>query len=119
MASQQHHTNTGNDQTHLYENNQEILYLGHSHGTKALWNVFIWLSLITIVDIILYFAMGEGMFRNIIFILLGLVKAFMIVGTFMHLKYERMNLILTIIVPVIFIIGLVFALLKEGSAHSM
>lgn len=113
------HSTDAHNETYLYENNQEHLYLGHSHGTKDLWKVFIWLSIITVVDIVLYFMMPPNMGRNLLFVALGLVKAFLIVGTFMHLKYERMNLILIIVVPMLFIVGLVMALLKEGGSHMM
>lgn len=89
------------------------------HGTKELWKVFWILLAITVVDFIIYFAMGASMLRNIIFIVFGLVKAFFIVGTFMHLKYERMFMILMIVLPALAFIGmLVFGLLHEGNALS-
>lgn len=108
-------------ETYLYENNQEKLYHGHSHGTKEIWTVFIWLSVITVIDIILYFALTNPaihMLKNMIFIALGLVKAFLIVGFFMHLKHERMNLILTIIVPTLLIVFFVVWMLYEGNFWS-
>lgn len=111
-----HNHQNSTDETHLYENNQELLYQGHSHGTKDLWRVFIWLLIITIVDVILYFVMPPTLGRNIIFIALGMVKVFLIVGTFMHLKQEKMGLILTIVLPIIFIVGLILGLLYEGGA---
>ena len=91
-----------------------------SHGTKELWQVF-WILLgITVVDFIIYFAMGASMTRNIIFIVMGLVKAFFIVGTFMHLKFERQFMILMIVLPALAFIGmLVFGLLHEGNALSI
>ena len=89
------------------------------HGTAELWKIFWVLLVITVVDFIIYFAMGASMVRNIIFIVLGLVKAFFIVGTFMHLKYERMFMILMIVLPALAFIGfLVFGLLHEGNALS-
>jgi len=98
-----------------------ITYVPHneSHGTKELWKTF-WLLLgITILDFIIYFVMGPSGLRNVIFILFGLVKAYYIVGAFMHLKHERINLALAILVPTIFIIGLIMGLLYEGNALSM
>lgn len=95
-----------------------ITYIPHnpSHGTKELWRTF-WILLgITILDFILYFTMPAGMFRNVIFIFFGIVKAYFIVGAFMHLKQEKINLALIILVPTIFIIGLVMGLLYEGNA---
>lgn len=81
----------------------------HSHGTKELWKTFWILLAITILDFILYFSMTAPsihMLRNVIFIFMGIVKAYFIVGAFMHMKYEKINLALIILVPTIFIIGL-------------
>lgn len=105
-------------ETYLYENAQEKLYEGHSHGTKELWRIFIYLSVITFIDIALYFWMPVSMGRNILFIGLGIVKAVLIVGYFMHLKHERMNLILTIVVPMIFVVFFIVWMLYEGNFWS-
>ncbi len=95
-----------------------INYVPHteSHGTKELWKTF-WLLLgITVLDFVIYFVMGPSGFRNFIFIFFGLVKAYYIVGAFMHLKHEKINLALVILVPMIFVLGLISGLLYEGSA---
>ena len=62
--------------------------------------------------------MGASGVRNVIFILFGLVKAYYIVGAFMHMKSEKVNLALTIIVPVVFVLGLIWVMLYEGGAIS-
>ncbi len=49
-----------------------------------------------------------------IFVVLTFVKTFYIVGEFMHLKYEVKVLIWSIVLPVMFIIWLITALLMEG-----
>ncbi|MDA0686033.1 MAG: cytochrome C oxidase subunit IV family protein [Bacteroidetes bacterium] len=95
-----------------------INYIPHteSHGTKELWRTF-WLLLgITILDFVIYFVMPATGLRNFIFIFFGLVKAYYIVGAFMHLKHEKINLALIILVPTIFIVGLIMGLLYEGNA---
>jgi len=51
---------------------------------------------------------------NPIYILLTLVKAFYIIGFFMHLKFEKTSLIVSIVVPVLFIIGLILVLTNES-----
>ncbi|NUM32089.1 MAG: cytochrome C oxidase subunit IV family protein [Bacteroidetes bacterium] len=86
-----------------------------SHGTKDIWKTLIILSLITVLDIILYFVMPVSMFRNVVFIFFGLVKAYYIVGSFMHLKHEKFELILMILVPSVFIIALVSGMLYDGN----
>ncbi len=97
-----------------------INYVPHteSHGTSELWKTF-WILLgITIFDFVIYFVLGPSGVRNFIFIFFGIVKAYFIVGAFMHLKYERINLALIILVPTIFIVGLIAGLLHEGNAIS-
>jgi len=51
---------------------------------------------------------------NPIYIILTLLKAFYIVAFFMHLKFEKTGLILAIIVPILFIIGLILVLTNES-----
>jgi cytochrome c oxidase subunit IV len=110
MAS---HTNDQNNQ----DSYDPITYIPHPelHGTKDIWVKFWILSGITVLDIFMYFAFPPSMIRNILFIVFGIIKAFYIVGTFMHLKHERLNLILTIILPVIFIIFFIVWMLYEGN----
>jgi len=55
-----------------------------------------------------------GHIANPIYIVLTLLKAFYIVAFFMHLKFEKASLIYSIIVPVIFIIGLILVLTNES-----
>lgn len=94
-----------------------INYVPHteSQGTKELWKTFFILFGITIFDFIIYFVMPANGYRNFIFIFFGLVKAYYIVGAFMHLKHEKLNLALIILVPTLFIMGLIMGLLYEGS----
>lgn len=97
-------------------------YVPHaeSHGTKELWRTF-WLLLgITIFDFAIYFLMDPGLGRNILFVALGIVKAFFIVGTFMHLKFEGKFLRYMIVVPaIVFLSYLVWLLLLEGGYVSL
>lgn len=103
--------------TYNNENYDPITFVPHteSHGTKDIWRTLIILGAITILDIILYFVMPPTMFRNSIFIFFGIVKAYFIVGSFMHLKHEKFELILIILVPMFFIIALISGLLHDGN----
>lgn len=99
----------------------------HTHGTHevgeippantgAIWRTF-WILLgITVVEFTLAYLMKAGGLRTSFFVIMTLVKAFYIVGEFMHLKHEVKSLIWAIIVPIIFIVWLLLALLMEGSA---
>ncbi len=86
-----------------------------SHGTRDIWIKFFILSGITVLDIFLYFAIDPHPVRSALFIIFGLIKAFYIVGTFMHLKHELLNLMLIILIPLLFIIFFIYWMLYEGS----
>lgn len=91
---------------------------------RAVWIATAWLSLITIIEVV--FALvwiwylypdggGPRMLLNGFFVLASLLKAYFIVGEFMHTKYETRALTLTILGPTIFLIWFVVAFLWEGS----
>lgn len=87
----------------------------HSHGTKSLWRTFWILLAITIVDFIIYFAFPHSIYRNIVFIAFGIVKAILIVGIFMHLSYETKFLRWMIVLPAaVFLSYFVWLLMVEG-----
>ncbi|MDP2175318.1 MAG: cytochrome C oxidase subunit IV family protein [Bacteroidota bacterium] len=97
-------------------------YIPHaeSHGTKSLWRTFWLLLAITIVDFIIYFVADPSLFRNIVFIVFGIVKAFFIVGIFMHLNYEAKFMRWMIILPaIVFLSYLVWLLMIEGNYVSL
>lgn len=60
--------------------------------------------------------MTAGHLRVAIFVGMTLVKAFYIVAEFMHLKHEVKSLIWAIMLPIIFIIWLLLALMYEGGS---
>ncbi|MBU1823007.1 MAG: cytochrome C oxidase subunit IV family protein, partial [Bacteroidetes bacterium] len=51
-----------------------------------------------------------------LFVGLTIVKAFYIVGEFMHLKHEVKSLIWSILIPCIFVVWLLLALMLEGGS---
>ena len=86
---------------------------------KRIWNVFFVLLGITTVEFIIALYLVPHNFityhtANPIYIVLTLAKAFYIVGYFMHLKFEKVGLVFAIIVPVLFIIGLILVLTNES-----
>jgi len=104
MAAHSHHG-------HVEDENRVIA----PPQTKGIWRVFIILCVITAVEFAFAFIMEASSLRNWIFIILTLVKAFFIVGEFMHLKHETKSLIWTILVPTILLVWLVTALVTEGT----
>ena len=89
---------------------------GGAAQRKQIWKVFIILSVITGIEFLIAFTMGASMFKVAIFVGLTIVKAFYIVGEFMHLKHETKSLIWSILIPVIFVVWLLLALMMEGGS---
>lgn len=91
-------------------------------GKREIWRVTIILSVLTIVELILGFAMigmEEGFLRHFIkgvIVILMLAKAFYIVSYFMHLGHELRNMIMTIVVPLGLFIWFIIAFLYDGSS---
>jgi cytochrome c oxidase subunit 4 len=86
---------------------------------KKIWKVFYILLGITCIEFFfaLYLGPHYGIpshWINPIYIVLTLFKAFYIVGYFMHLKFEKLDMALAIIVPILFIIGLILVLTNES-----
>jgi cytochrome c oxidase subunit IV len=91
---------------------------GETMTKKKIVNVFLILLGITAIEflIALYF-IPHGLaakYANPLYILLTLLKAFYIVAYFMHLKFEKIAMIYAIIVPILFIIGLILVLTNES-----
>ncbi|MDG2455427.1 MAG: cytochrome C oxidase subunit IV family protein [Bacteroidia bacterium] len=87
----------------------------HSHGTSDIWKKFWILSFLTIADVVAYFVWPPSISRNIFFIVMGILKAWFIVGTFMHMKHEHKKLGYMIILPMAFIIFFLYWMMYEGN----
>jgi cytochrome c oxidase subunit 4 len=89
-------------------------------NTKNLWKVFWILLFVTAIEFLIAFTVSSDTsagkwFKIGTFILLTFVKSFYIVGVFMHLKDEVKTMIWSVVLPVIFVIWLLVALvLLEG-----
>jgi len=85
---------------------------------KKIWKVFYILLGITAIEFLVALGIAPhypgALWINPIYIVLTLFKAFYIVGYFMHLKFEKLDMALAIIVPVLFIIGLILVLTNES-----
>ena len=87
---------------------------------KRIFKVALILSAITCVEFIIalaivpHYANFAHNWANPLYIMLTLLKAFYIVAFFMHLKFEKTGLIISLVVPVLFIIGLILVLTNES-----
>jgi cytochrome c oxidase subunit IV len=85
-----------------------------SSQVKTIWKVFFILLGITVFEFIIAFVLQPSYLKTSIFVGLTIVKAAYIVGEFMHLKHEAKSLFWAILLPVIFVVWLLLALMLEG-----
>lgn len=101
------------------------IHTEHTHddhaglSKKKIWQVFGILLAITVIEFIIalwaipnkHMSQGIG---NYVYILLTLLKAFYIVAYFMHLKYEKLGLQVSLSVVFVFIFYFIVLMLIEG-----
>jgi cytochrome c oxidase subunit 4 len=83
---------------------------------KVIWRTFWILLAITALEFAIAFTIDAGLLKTSIFVGMTIVKAFYIVGEFMHLKHEVKSLIWAILIPCIFVVWLLIALMREGGS---
>jgi len=114
------HTSEPHDhEEHHFEIIEQGLHEIHS-TRKEIWRVFFILLAITVLEFLIALtpAIKDGLGKSKvvgIFFFLTVLKAFYIVGYFMHLKHEKLNMAYTILIPLMFIAYLITLLLFEGS----
>lgn len=85
-------------------------------NTKVIWKVF-WILLgVTVFEVGISFTSISKTILLYTFIALTIVKAYYIVGFFMHLKFERVPLIWSLLLPFVLIVYLIFIAIYEGTA---
>lgn len=121
MAGAAHgHGEFDNDQS-PYSHPDVHTHHDEEHGSavrKNIWRVFWILFALTALEFIVAFTVGRGAFRNVTFIVMTLVKAAYIVGVFMHLRDEVKRLIYTILIPMLFVVWFILAMLIEGGFYN-
>ncbi len=95
---------------------REITDDGGAENRKVIWKTFWILSAITALEFTVAAFVPKGFFKVSIFIVMTIVKAFYIVGEFMHLKHEVKGLIWSILIPCLFVVWLLGALMWEGGS---
>ena len=82
---------------------------------KKIWKTAAIMLVITVAEFVMAFTMDRGILLYALFIIMTVWKAKYIMMEFMHLGEEAKPLFYSIIVPLIFLVWLVIALVKEGS----
>ncbi len=81
---------------------------------RLIWKVAGILAAVTAVEFAIAFSSLGSLLKVVIFVSLTIVKAFYIIGEFMHLKHEVKFLIWSIILPMMFVVWMLVAFLFEG-----
>ena len=90
----------------------------YEESVSTVWKTTLLLSIVTVVEVlgaVLYPAEWNRLPLTLFVITMSLLKAFYIVGVFMHLKFEVENLIATVLFPMLFLIWAIISFLWEGS----
>ena len=81
---------------------------------KKLWRVALIMAVVTGIEFVFAFTLEAGHLKTSIFIALTIVKAGYIVGEFMHLRHEVKVLFWSILIPMVFVIWFLVAMIYEG-----
>ena len=102
---------------HITHESEEKAHEGLN--TKVIWKVF-WILLgVTIFEVSISFTSISRTILLYTFIGLTIVKAYYIVGFFMHLKFEKIPMIWSLLLPFVLIVYLIFIAIYEGTALSV
>jgi cytochrome c oxidase subunit IV len=85
-------------------------HAAEAHGASTGLNVVVWFGLvgITFLEVILAYEHLQPTLMLTLLVILSVVKAAMIMSIFMHLKYEKLSLVLLLIPSTIFCIMMMF-----------
>jgi len=86
---------------------------------KAVWRATAIMAVVTILEVAVAVYTKDILPQGVIsllFIFMSVLKAFYIMGEFMHLKYEKRELVLAVLVPFLFLVWGIIAFIWEGSS---
>lgn len=83
---------------------------------NKLWRVAGIMALVTAVEFVLAFTIEAGTLKTSLFVALTIVKAGYIVGEFMHLAHETRILFYSILIPMVFVVWFLVAMIYEGGS---
>jgi cytochrome c oxidase subunit IV len=83
---------------------------------NKIWRVAGILGLVTAVEFVIAFTIDAGGAKTFLFVALTIVRAFYIVADFTPLGHDRKSLIMSILLPMVFVIFLIFILWYQGTA---
>ena len=91
----------------------------HFAGSNKLFtSIWIWLVVLTAIEVFLAYKPMSVVLMLTILMGLSIIKAVLIVAYFMHLKFERLSLILTIVPMLVVCICLLFVFFPDSFRSS-
>ena len=93
----------------------------HEHfagSNKLFTSIWVWLVILTLIEIGLAYKPMSTVVMLSILLGLSIIKAALIVAYFMHLKFERLSLILTIVPMLVICICLLFVFFPDAFRSS-
>src|SRR4051812_7221576 len=118
MSESSEHGVTLSDDIHqevIYHDSEDKAHSGLN--TKVIWRVFWILLIVTIFEVGI--SLVPSISRDVLlytFIILTIVKSYFIVGYFMHLRFEKVPMQYSLLLPFVLIIYLIFIAIYEGTA---
>jgi cytochrome c oxidase subunit IV len=87
----------------------------HFAGSNKLFiSIWVWLVVLTLIEIFLAYRPMSVVLMLTVLLGLSIIKAALIVAYFMHLKFERLSLILTIVPMLVVCILLLFVFFPDS-----
>ena len=91
----------------------------HFAGSNKLFiSIWIWLVVLTLIEIFLAYKTMPIHIMLTVLLGLSIIKAALIMAYFMHLKFERLSLILTLVPMLVVCIVLLFVFFPDGYRSS-
>jgi len=91
----------------------------HFAGSNKLFtSIWVWLVVLTLVEIFLAYRPMPIHYMLTVLMGLSIIKAALIVAYFMHLKFERLSLILTLVPALVICICLLFVFFPDSFRSS-
>ncbi|MGQ4809310.1 hypothetical protein NKDENANG_02726 [Candidatus Entotheonellaceae bacterium PAL068K] len=90
--------------------------MAEHHREPNYWIILVWLAVLTIAEIAVVYANGNGMStltKGILLVGMALSKAILVALYFMHLRFETSTLMVIVATPLIICTFLVFMLMPD------
>lgn len=86
----------------------------HEGGYRSYLVTWFWLLVITVLEVAIVLVRVPKVLLAISLMTLALMKAALIMGYFMHLRYERLSLVYAVVLPLFLAVVLFFGLAPDA-----